>query len=59
MARGLKRLLNDERGVSAVEYGLIVALIVLAMLAGLVQVAAVTTGMWNNVAATANRHAPV
>jgi pilus assembly protein Flp/PilA len=43
------RLLKDERGASAVEYGLIAALIVLAILAGLSQVATATTTMWNNV----------
>ncbi len=50
----LKRFLEDERGVSAVEYGLIVALVVLAMIAGLSQVATATTGMWNNVSSASN-----
>ncbi len=49
MMRRLMRFLEDERGVSAVEYGLIIALVVLAMIAGLSQVATTTTGMWNNV----------
>ncbi len=44
------RLFQDERGVSAVEYALICALIVLAMVAALSQVATATTTMWNNVA---------
>ena len=43
------RLSRDERGATAIEYGLIVALIVIAMVASLTQVASVTTGMWNNV----------
>jgi pilus assembly protein Flp/PilA len=59
MARHLKRLLKDERGVSAVEYGLIAALIVIAMLAGLIQVATATTSMWNNVSETSRKHAPL
>ena len=59
MIRRLEGLVQDDRGVSAVEYGLIAALIVMAMLAGLSQVASTTTGMWNNVAATAQRHAPL
>ena len=46
------RLFQDERGVSAVEYALIAALIVLAMLAGLSQVATATTTMWVNVCNT-------
>ncbi len=52
MVRLPLRLIQDERGVSAVEYGLIIALIVLAMVAGLAQVATATTGMWNNVSQT-------
>jgi pilus assembly protein Flp/PilA len=44
------RLLRDDRGASMVEYALIAALIVLAMVAGLSQVATATTTMWDNVA---------
>jgi pilus assembly protein Flp/PilA len=54
MTRRVLRIIEDERGVSAVEYGLIVALIVLAMIAGLTQVATATTGVWNDVSAAAN-----
>ncbi|MDI1297022.1 MAG: Flp family type IVb pilin [bacterium] len=43
-------LIRCERGATAVEYGLIIAMIVLAMLAALNNVANKTTGMWNNVA---------
>ena len=43
------RLLKDDRGTSAVEYALIVALIVLAILAGFSQVATATTMMWNDI----------
>jgi pilus assembly protein Flp/PilA len=46
------RLLQDDHGASAVEYGLICALIVLAMVAGLSQVATATTSMWNTVSNT-------
>ena len=48
MARFAK-LIRDQKGASAVEYGLIVALIVLAMMAGLTQFANTTIQMWNNV----------
>ena len=50
MARFAK-LLRDEKAATAVEYGLIIALIVLAMMAGLSQFASTTIGMWNDVAA--------
>lgn len=42
-------VVRDRRAATAVEYGFILALIVLAMMASLMQVANVTIGMWNNV----------
>ena len=52
------KLIRDTRGASAVEYALICALIVLAMIAGLNAVAGSTITMWNdvsdNVVSTAN-----
>ena len=47
--RCFTRLLNDKRAATAVEYGLILALIFLAMVFSLQSVASVTTGMWNDV----------
>ena len=41
-----KRLLRDDRGATAIEYGLIVALIVIAMIAALKGVANENTGLW-------------
>lgn len=43
-------LTRCERGATAVEYGLIIAMIVLAIITALTSVAEKTTGMWNNVA---------
>ncbi len=43
-------LFADERGAAALEYGLIVSLIVIAMLSALQSVASTTTGMWNTIA---------
>ena len=45
-----RKLLVSECGATAVEYGLIISLIVLAMVGVLTEVASKTTGMWNNVA---------
>ena len=45
-----KRLAADIRGTSAVEYGLILALVVLAMMAALSGVAGETLKVWNHVA---------
>lgn len=40
-------LAHDRRGATAVEYGLIVAMIVLAMIAALQGVANANSNMWN------------
>ena len=45
----LKRLLNDTSGATAVEYGLIVALIVIAMITALQSLANSTIEMWGGV----------
>jgi len=45
-----RKLLASDKGATAVEYGLIIALIVLAMIGALSQVATKTNGMWANVA---------
>lgn len=45
----VRRVLRHTRGATAVEYGLICALIVLAMVGALQSVAGKTTGMWNDV----------
>ena len=41
--------IRDTKAATAVEYGLIVALIFLAILVGVVSLASTTVGMWNNV----------
>ena len=42
----LLRILRDSRGATAIEYGLIVSLIVIAMIAALDSVADENTGLW-------------
>ena len=49
-------LLQCQRGATAVEYGLILALVCLAALAAISNVATKTTTMWNNVAAEVLAH---
>lgn len=52
-----RSLAINRRGATAVEYGLIVALIVIAMIASLSTLANVTVGMWDNVnAKVTNAH---
>ena len=44
--RILQQLLRDSRGATAVEYGLIVALIVIAIIGAVESVANENTGLW-------------
>ena len=43
-------LLTDRRGATAVEYGLILALMFIALVSGVVALGNTTSGLWNNVA---------
>jgi pilus assembly protein Flp/PilA len=45
----LKRLARNRKGGTAIEYGLIAALIVIAMIASLKGVANQTVSMWGNI----------
>jgi pilus assembly protein Flp/PilA len=47
--RRLLRIIKDQRGGTAVEYGLILAMVFLAMVGALTTVAGTTTNMWNYV----------
>ncbi len=55
MGKILRALVRDCKGASAVEYGIIVSLIVIAMFASLQGVATKTILMWNNVADTVSK----
>ena len=52
----LHRLRMDRRGATAIEYGLIVALISIAMMAGLRSLGGGAGGMWTNLAAIASNN---
>ena len=45
----LRRLLADQGGATAIEYGLIAALIVVAMVGALANLGGGTLGMWTKV----------
>ncbi|MEG3083822.1 Flp family type IVb pilin [Sphingomonas sp. PB2P12] len=45
----LAGIVRDSRGATAIEYGLILALIVIGMVVGLSALANSTIGMWNKV----------
>jgi pilus assembly protein Flp/PilA len=55
MAKILCAFLRDGRGATAVEYALILALIVVAMMVSLTNMATTTSNMWNNVADITNK----
>ncbi|MDQ3075236.1 MAG: Flp family type IVb pilin [Pseudomonadota bacterium] len=46
----LRRLCSDKRGATAIEYGLIAALIVISMMAGLSALGGGANGMWGKMA---------
>ena len=52
--RFTRYLRSDKRGATAIEYGLIVALIAIAMIAGLRQLGGGSGGMWTKLANTVN-----
>ena len=49
MIRVLVRLLHDVRAATAIEYGFILALVVLALMAALVSFAHASVDIWGNV----------
>ncbi len=48
--RTFRRLRSDKRGATAIEYGLIASLIVVAMIAGLSSLSGGANGMWGKIA---------
>ena len=53
-----RTLWADRRGATAIEYGLIAALIVLAMMSGLSTLGGGVGGMWGKLGNTANTYMP-
>ena len=49
MVRFLRKLKRDDRGATAIEYGLIVALIFIAIMGAIESFGATTISMWNNI----------
>ncbi|QNP44329.1 Flp family type IVb pilin [Sphingomonas daechungensis] len=49
MRRNFRRLRTDQKGATAIEYGLIAALIVIAMMGGLRAMGGGAGGMWTNI----------
>ena len=51
-----RRLRRDKRGATAIEYGLIAALIVIAMMSGLKTLGGGFGGMWTKLGDTASNY---
>jgi pilus assembly protein Flp/PilA len=49
LVKTIYRLIRDSKAATAIEYGLICALIVLAIMAALVLLGSTTSEMWNKV----------
>jgi len=49
LVKTIHRVARDTKAATAIEYGLICALIVLAIMAALLALGTVTSDMWNNV----------
>lgn len=49
VARVTVRMLRDSRAATAIEYGLILAFVVVALIVGLTALGGATSGMWNTV----------
>ena len=45
----IQKLVVDRKGGTAIEYGLIAALVVITLVASFMELANTTTGMWSNV----------
>jgi pilus assembly protein Flp/PilA len=52
----LRKLSVDARGATAIEYGLICALIVLGMMSGLQALGGGTNGMWGKILSNVNTY---
>ncbi len=52
----LRMLRADQRGATAIEYGLIAALIVIAMMGGSVVMGGGVGGMWGRIGSSANNY---
>ena len=52
MQKLMRQILRDNTGAAAVEYGLIISLIILAMLTALSDFASANTTMWTKVDST-------
>jgi len=58
MLKSFKRLAQDRRGASAMEYGLILALIFVVMMGSISLLGGSTRGAWSNLATKVSDNTP-
>ncbi|MDJ0277773.1 Flp family type IVb pilin [Sphingomonas sp. 2R-10] len=58
LVRVFRSLWQDRRGATAVEYGMILALVVLAVMTGIAALGKTTSDLWNGVTANVTQHTP-
>jgi pilus assembly protein Flp/PilA len=58
MSKFVTRFLNDESGATAIEYGLIAALIAVVIIAGATTLGSSLSSKFNNIAASVNTAGP-
>ncbi len=56
--RPLRSLWRDQRGGTAIEYGMILALIVIGLIAAVSSLGKVTSDMWNGVTLNVTQNGP-
>jgi pilus assembly protein Flp/PilA len=49
MLKLMRALARDRKGATAIEYGLIVSLVIIGMIVALTNFADTSIGMWNNI----------
>jgi pilus assembly protein Flp/PilA len=49
MLKLMRAIARDRKGATAIEYGLIVSLVIIAMIVALTNFANTSVGMWNNI----------
>ena len=56
--RSLRSLWRDQRGGTAIEYGMILALIVIGLIAAIAQLGKTTSDLWNGVTLNVTQNGP-
>lgn len=56
--RRMRSFWRDRRGATAIEYGLIMTLVVVAIIASITALGSTTSDLWNGISANVIQHGP-